>query len=581
MPVRGPGDNIAVRRGDQIVMDYDYDSQRDHTQRYGRGAQEDEYLVGDWDGDGIDEIAVRRGNEIIMDFNGDGQRDRTQYYGRGAQEDEYLVGDWDGDGTDEIAVRRGDQIWMDFNGDSRHDFIQSYGRGAQEDEYLVGDWDGDGRDNIAVRRGYEIIMDTNFDVFRDLVQRYGNGNREDQYLVGDWDADGRDNLAVRRGYEIIMDTNFDSARDFTQRYGNGNREDQYLVGNWDVSNRNVNPPSYLERFEGVLATLRAGNPRRIDGSGFSILGGNGSDLINGTQTANSIFGFDGNDLIYGAGGIDRLHGEDREQRDIDDFINNPDNCNTPLPAGVIMASDDILFGDDGDRDNNLLNAQGAWGDDTLYGGLGDDWLFGERGNDRLEGGPIEGSYRCINANYSDRDHLFGGVGEDRLIGGYENDVLIGGRDNDRLTGSSQRGGQHAYDGIDILWGDDEGGDGSQGADIFEIGERGERYYDDGVDVSGGINQFALIKDFNQRVDTIQLARLSRTSPTLVNERYIARRVSLGSIISPGQFGNAIGTAIYYFTGLSGPDQPELLAFIEDNQNTPTQFNFNAEYINYS
>lgn len=42
-----------------------------------------QYLVGDWNGDGQDNIAVRRGHVIIMDYNFDGVGDQTQYYGHG------------------------------------------------------------------------------------------------------------------------------------------------------------------------------------------------------------------------------------------------------------------------------------------------------------------------------------------------------------------------------------------------------------------------------------------------------------------------------------------------------------------
>ena len=91
--------------------------------------KEDQYLVGDWDGDGKDNIAVRRGSRILMDFNYDGAHDREQSYGQGNGEDQYLVGDWDGDGKDNIAVRRGSRILMDFNYDGAHDREQSYGGG--------------------------------------------------------------------------------------------------------------------------------------------------------------------------------------------------------------------------------------------------------------------------------------------------------------------------------------------------------------------------------------------------------------------------------------------------------------------
>ena len=87
-----------------------------------------------------------------MDFNYDGLGDLVQHYGEGTGEDEYLVGDWDGDGRDNIAVRRGNTIIMDFNYDGLGDLVQHYGEGGKEQQYLAGDWDGDGRANIAVRR---------------------------------------------------------------------------------------------------------------------------------------------------------------------------------------------------------------------------------------------------------------------------------------------------------------------------------------------------------------------------------------------------------------------------------------------
>jgi hypothetical protein len=182
---------------------------------------EDQYLSGDWDGDGKSNIAVRRGNQIIMDFNFDGIADRTQVYGNGNAEDQYLVGDWDGDGKSNIAVRRGNQIIMDFNFDGNADRTQVYGNGNAEDQYLAGDWDGDGKDNIAVRRGNQIIMDFNFDGIADRTQIYGNGINENQYLVGDWNGDKKSNIAVRRNSAIIMDFNFDGVDDQTQVFGNG------------------------------------------------------------------------------------------------------------------------------------------------------------------------------------------------------------------------------------------------------------------------------------------------------------------------------------------------------------------------
>ncbi len=213
---------LAARRNERILMNQTFDDSHDWLQAFGVGNLEDEYLIGDWDGDGHDNIAVRRGNVIHMDFNFDNTADFFQTFGTGSLEDQYLVGDWDGDGRDNIAVRRGNVIHMDFNFDNTADYFQTFGTINMEDEYLVGDWDGDGRDNIAVRRGDVIHMDFNFDDTADFFQTIGNASNEEEYIVGDWDGDGRSNIGIRRNNnQFHLDVNFDGEFDIISAYGNG------------------------------------------------------------------------------------------------------------------------------------------------------------------------------------------------------------------------------------------------------------------------------------------------------------------------------------------------------------------------
>ena len=101
-------------------------------------------------------------------------------------------------------------------------------------------------------------------------------------------------------------------------------------------------------------------------------GGNGSDIIVGTNAGDTINGKGGDDLLIGLNGNDQIFGGN---------------------------GTDILFG----------NA----GDDLLDGGAGLDILFGGDGNDTLDGG-------------NGTDVLFGGDGNDVLVGGNGADYLDGG-----------------------------------------------------------------------------------------------------------------------------------------------------------
>jgi hypothetical protein len=218
------------------------------SQGYGDGNAEDDYLVGDWDGDGDDNLAVLRDGCAWQDLDGDGFHDRIQCFGRGDAEDQYLVGDWDGDGDDNLAFRDDGCVFMDIDGDPAHVLRRCYGDGNAEDQYLVGQWDdragADRRnrpDRLAVRRDGCVLMDTDGWGNHDRTQCYGDGDAEDAYLVGDWDGDGVDNLAVRRGNCVWMDFDGDSIHDHIECYDfdetdnvpGGQDVDQYLAGEWD------------------------------------------------------------------------------------------------------------------------------------------------------------------------------------------------------------------------------------------------------------------------------------------------------------------------------------------------------------
>ncbi|MCQ8210188.1 hypothetical protein NPS74_21140, partial [Cutibacterium acnes subsp. acnes] len=84
-------------------------SQKAVTFAYGRAG--DEFIAGDWDGDGKDTVAVRRGNQFFVNNHlAGGEAQRVFVYGRAT--DRALAGDWNGDGKDTFAVQRGNMLHL-------------------------------------------------------------------------------------------------------------------------------------------------------------------------------------------------------------------------------------------------------------------------------------------------------------------------------------------------------------------------------------------------------------------------------------------------------------------------------------
>ena len=62
-------------------------------------------MVGDFNGDGVDEIGVYRDGKWIIDTNGNRQIDaQDKVFELGGAGDKPVVGDWNGDGTDDPGV---------------------------------------------------------------------------------------------------------------------------------------------------------------------------------------------------------------------------------------------------------------------------------------------------------------------------------------------------------------------------------------------------------------------------------------------------------------------------------------------
>lgn len=114
------------------------------------GAASDRFLIGDWDGDGTAQVGVERPFGITasfsLDSNGNGAFDGAdQVFLFGAASDQFLVGDWDGDGRAQIGVVRPagalSVFSLDANGNGAFDGADHvFTFGLASDTFLVGRW---------------------------------------------------------------------------------------------------------------------------------------------------------------------------------------------------------------------------------------------------------------------------------------------------------------------------------------------------------------------------------------------------------------------------------------------------------
>lgn len=122
----------------------------DHVFQYGE--QADRPVVGDWNGDGIDQVAIFNGGRWLLDQDGDGRPSATDVpFVFGSSGDQPVAGDFNGDGIDEIGVVRGQWWIIDTDGDRRltgNDLqIEVPRNGGTKSQPVLADWDGDGKDN--------------------------------------------------------------------------------------------------------------------------------------------------------------------------------------------------------------------------------------------------------------------------------------------------------------------------------------------------------------------------------------------------------------------------------------------------
>ncbi len=215
-------------------------------------------------------------------------------------------------------------------------------------------------------------------------------------------------------------------------------------------------------------------PFDVNSAGIYIYGGNGNDMIHGSDMMDYLYGDAGDDIIRGHGDSDGLTGGDGadiliggegggsfevDEQDIRwvgstgyDWVifNTSVTQATVTNTRVFLANNTVRALD---MDYYVIN--GTSGDDTLVASAFDGgvWFSGYEGNDTLSGGAGGNNF------------LYGNEGNDLLLGGPSNDELVGNEGDDILMGGDGPDYVLGAEGVDQLFG--ESGDDYLAADIAD------------------------------------------------------------------------------------------------------------------
>jgi uncharacterized delta-60 repeat protein len=167
---------------------------------------DDPRVVGDWDGDGRADAAVYRngasaGAQSYFFYFPSSAPDTLVTIPWGVSGDEFVRGDFDGDGRKDAAVYRpSNQVWYVRKSSDGQPIFQYWGIAA--DKRVEGDFDGDGKtDFVAYRDGiWYVLQSSNNQV------RYASwGTSGDKVVAGDYDGDEKTDFAVwREGVYYIL-----------------------------------------------------------------------------------------------------------------------------------------------------------------------------------------------------------------------------------------------------------------------------------------------------------------------------------------------------------------------------------------
>ncbi|MBC1236330.1 S8 family serine peptidase [Nostoc sp. 2RC] len=219
------------------------------------------WLVGDFNGDGLDDLAkvFNDGNQASIDVHLSNGSSFTigrwaTRQGGFANNQKWLVGDFNGDGRDDFASVFNDANQASINvylsnGNSLENVVWATQQGgfSEDQKWLTGDFNGDGRDDLAnvFNEANQASIDVHlsngnsFTNQRWATQQGGFWN-EQKWLAGDFNSDGQDDLAnvFNEANQASIDVHLSNGNSFTnQRWATQQdgfwNEQKWLAGDFN------------------------------------------------------------------------------------------------------------------------------------------------------------------------------------------------------------------------------------------------------------------------------------------------------------------------------------------------------------
>ena len=188
-------------------------------------------ITGDWNGDGDDELGLYHRGRFYLDLTANGSWDAesggdVHHYFQIASIDDTalpIIGDWDGDGVDDLGLYDQGRFYLDltangsWDAESGGDAHHYFNLASIDDTALpvIGDWDGDGIDELGLYNQGRFYLDTSENGSWDSVTggdtHYNFGltsiHGTARPLVGDFDGNGVDDLGLFNQGRFYLDSN--------------------------------------------------------------------------------------------------------------------------------------------------------------------------------------------------------------------------------------------------------------------------------------------------------------------------------------------------------------------------------------